>query len=127
MISQSLKVVLISAFLTALLSIGINFIPSEFVNSSTWFISIIFHVLVSFLLNLVLFKKQTDPKEFVFKVMFTYMGRLLLSMIGIFIYSLVDKRHFWPLAIHFMLHHILFTILEITYLLKHIKTQTPNP
>lgn len=127
MISQSLKVVLISAFLTALLSIGINFIPSEFVNSSTWFISIIFHVLVSFLLNLVLFKKQTDPKEFVFKVMFTSMGRLLLCMIGIFIYSLVDKPHFLPFAIHFMLHYILFTILEISYLLKHIKTQTPNP
>lgn len=121
--SSSLKVVIISALVAVLISTGLNFIPNENVNASLWYVSIVFHVMVSFLLNLVLFKKNSDPKEFIFKIMFTSMGRLLLCMIGVFIYSLVDKPHFLAFAIHFMLHYILFTILEISSLLKHIKAQ----
>lgn len=121
--TQSLKVVIISALVAIIISFGIGFLPFEKIQSHFWYLSVVFHVLISFLLNLVLFKKNADPKEFVFKVMFTSMGRLLLCMVGIFIYSLIDKPNFIGFSVHFMLHYIIFTILEINYLLKFVKTQ----
>jgi len=124
MLAQTLKIVLISALIGAIISVGVNFIPNEKINSSLWYISIIFHVAITFLLNAVLFKKNTDPKDFIFKIMFTSMGRLLLCMIGVFIYSLADKEHFAGFAMHFMLHYIIFTIIELNFLLKYIKIQT---
>ncbi len=124
MLAQTFKIVLISAFIGTIISVGVNFIPNEKINSSLWYISIVFHVAITFLLNAVLFKKNTDPKDFIFKIMFTSMGRLLLCMIGVFIYSLADKEHFAGFAMHFMLHYIIFTIIELNFLLKYIKTQT---
>jgi hypothetical protein len=124
MLAQTLKIVLISALIGAIISVGVNFIPNEKINSSLWYISIIFHVAITFLLNAVLFKKNTDPKDFIFKIMFTSMGRLLLCMIGVFIYSLADKEHFAGFAMHFMLHYIIFTIIELNFLLKYIKIQS---
>jgi hypothetical protein len=87
-----------------------------------WYVSVIFFFLTALLLNLILFKQNTDPKEFVFKIMITSMLRLLLCMIGIFIYSLIDKAGLKGFALHFMLHYILFTVFEIAYLLRFAKT-----
>jgi hypothetical protein len=89
--------------------------------SSTWFISIGFHLLISFLLYLLLFRKTGDPRDYTFKIMFTSMGRLLVCMISLLIYKVCDKQNFTHFAVHFMLHYILFTVFEIAYLLKFIK------
>lgn len=115
--------ILVSAIASAVVSVLMNFIPFEATFCKLWIVSVGFHILISFALNAILFRKNDDPKDFVNKIMFTSMGRLLFCMFGVFIYSLIDKPHFMGFAIHFMLHYLIFTVLEISYLLKYIKTQ----
>jgi hypothetical protein len=94
--------------------------------SDHWFISVLFFFMTALLLNLILFRKDTDPKEFIFKIMITSMLRLLLCMIGVFIYSLVNKAGLRGFVLHFMLHYILFTVFEIAYLLRFAKNNKPK-
>ena len=117
------KVFLLASVLAAGVSFLINLIPFEKVQSAFWYVSVLFFLSTGLLINYILFKKQSDPKDFVFKIMFTSMLRLLLCMIGVFIYSKIDKPHMISFSLHFMLHYILFTIFEITYLLKYTKSQ----
>lgn len=92
-------------------------------NSSFWYLSLIFHLIVSFLIMLLLFRKSGDQRDYTFRLMFASMGRLLACMFGLLIYKLCDKQNFTQFALHFMLHYILFTVFEIASLLKFIKTQ----
>ena len=91
-------------------------------NSSFWYLSLIFHLIVSFLIMLLLFRKSGDQRDYTFMLMFASMGRLLVCMFGLLIYKLCDKQNFTQFALHFMLHYILFTVFEIASLLKFIKT-----
>ncbi len=117
------KVFFLVSVLAGILSFGINLLNIEKISNPYWFVSILFFLSTGLLINFILFKKYADPKDFVFKIMFTSMLRLLLCMIGVFIYSLIDKPHMVSFALHFMLHYILFTIFETSYLLKYTKTQ----
>jgi hypothetical protein len=121
---KTLKPVFIALILSAVCSVLANmFIPGIY--SGTWYVSLIFHVLISVLIQLLLFKKSEDQKEYINKIMFSSMGRLLVCMFGLLIYKLIDKANFTQFAVHFMIHYILFTIFEIAYLLKFIKTRKP--
>lgn|SRR5574343_109765 len=122
--SKLYKTLLIAFILSVVISFVLNAIPFDQMKSTAWYFSILFHVLISLGLLAILFRKNDDPKDMVNKIMFTSMGRLLFCMIGIFIYSLIDKPHFFPFAIHFMLHYIIFTILEIKTFLKYIKSNS---
>lgn len=123
MFSKTNKAILVSAFLSSVVSIGLNFIPAAITHSKFWYVSISFHALTSFLLHFLLFRKTADPRDNTFKIMFASMGRLLFCMFALLIYKLCDKQNFTPFAVHFMAHYILFTVFEIGYLLKFIKTQ----
>lgn len=122
--SKLYKTLVIAFILSVVISFVLNAIPVDQMKSTAWYFSILFHVLISLGLLAILFRKNDDPKDMVNKIMFTSMGRLLFCMIGIFIYSLIDKPHFFPFAIHFMLHYIIFTILEIKTFLKYIKSNS---
>lgn len=115
--------ILVSSLISAVISILLNFLPIEMLQAKMWLVSVGFHVVISLALGAILFRKTPDPKDFINKIMLTSMGRLLLCMVGVFIYSLIDKPHFVGFSAHFMLHYLIFTILEINYLLKFIKTQ----
>ena len=121
---KTLKPVIIALILSVIGSVIMNLV-SSFTYSKLWFISLIFHVLVSFLIQLLLFKKSDDQKDYINKIMFTSMGRLLACMFGLLIYKVFDKANFTHFALHFMLHYILFTAFEIAYLLKFIKNPKP--
>jgi hypothetical protein len=121
------KVFILIAVGASVLSLLINLSGWIKVVNPNWYASVLFFLLSGLLINFILFKKQSDPRDFVFKIMATSMLRLLLCMIGVFIYSLIDKPHLVSFALHFMLHYILFTIFEIAYLLKFTKTQTHQP
>ena len=118
--STIFKVIGISALLSAAISLLLNFL--DLAISSTWYISIVFHLFISVLLYLLLFRKTGDPRDYTFKIMFASMGRLLVCMISLLIYKVCDKQNFTHFAVHFMIHYILFTVFEIGYLLKFIKT-----
>ena len=123
MFLKTYKTILISAFLSCVISLALNFIPLVFIYSKFWYASTAFHVFISLLAHLLLFRKAGDPRDYTFKIMFSSMGRLLLCMIGLLIYKICDKQNFTQFALHFMLHYILFTVFEIAYLLKFIKIQ----
>lgn len=119
MSSSFLKIIGLSAILSAGVSVLLNVF--SLMPSSTWYISAAFHLFISVLLYLLLIRKTGDPRDYVFKIMFSSMGRLLVCMIGLLIYKVCDKLNFTHFAVHFMLHYILFTVFEIRYLLKFIK------
>ncbi|MBL7894230.1 MAG: hypothetical protein JNK50_02975 [Bacteroidia bacterium] len=119
--------ILIASGVSILLSAAINMLPFSAIVSTTWWISILFHVAISLLLNLIMLKKTEEARDMINKIMFTSMGRLLVCMVGVFIYSLVDKPHFFAFAIHFMLHYMVYTVFEITFIVKFIRSQQTKP
>ena len=123
MLTALTKVLFGVSIIASLLSLAFNFINNMAIYNANWYVSVIFYLLVSILINTILFRKKVDPKEFVLKIMLTSMLRLVIYMFGIFIYRLIDKSGFTSFVVHFMTHYILFTVIEIAYLLRYSKTQ----
>jgi hypothetical protein len=71
--------------------------------------------------NKLLTKGENESKEFVFKSLAMSMGRLLICMIFVFIYSLLYKEQALAFTCHFMIAYLIFTVFEISFLLKYIK------
>jgi len=117
---KNLKPVGIALVLSLAVSILVNMLFTA-AYSGHWYFSILFHVLISILIQLLMLKKADDQKDYVFRIMFVSMGRLLLCMIALLVYKLALRQNFTQFAVHFMLHYILFTVFEIAYLLKFIK------
>ncbi len=126
MFVKALKTLLFVSLLAIAISQVLNNLNSPKVFAGYWYFSVIFFAGAALLINFIFYKSDGDPRTFVFKIMSTSMLRLLLCMIGIFIYSIFDKAHFLSFAIHFGLHYILFTIFEISYLIKYTKTKAEN-
>ena len=126
MFAKTTKVLFIISLLAIAISQTLNNLNVAKVFAVHWYYSVIFFFLTSLLINFILYNSSSDPKTFIFKIMATSMMRLLLCMIGFFIYSLLDKEHILSFALHFVLHYILFTVFEIAYLLKHTKTLSPK-
>lgn len=124
MFVKTTKALLIVCLLAVAFSQILNNLNAPKVFAQYWYYSVIFFFLTSLLINFVLYNSEADPKTFIFKIMATSMMRLLLCMVGFFIYSLVDKPHVLSFALHFVLHYILFTVFEIAYLLKYTKTKS---
>lgn len=123
MFSNSNKAILISVFLSSLVSLGLNFLPDLINYTKFWYVSVLFHALSSFLLHFLLFRNSSDERDNTIKIMFASMGHLLLCMFALLIYKLSDKLNFTQFAVHFMLHYILFTVIQIRYLLTFINTK----
>jgi hypothetical protein len=123
MLSKNNKAILISAFLSSVISIALNLIFPTQLASKFWYLSLAFHAVTTFFLHKLLFNRTADQSDNTIKIMFASMGRLLLCMVALLIYKVCDKSNFTQFAVHFMLHYVLFTAYEIAYLLKFIKTQ----
>jgi hypothetical protein len=81
----------------------------------------LFFALATLGTNALLTKGDKQSKEFVFKTLAMSMARLLVCMIFVFIYSLVNKPEALAFTCHFMIQYVLFTIFEMSFLLKYIK------
>ncbi len=117
------KVLCVVAVISTLLSLTLNYLNILEIYNSNWYASVLFFFGVSLLVNYILFKKEVDPKELIFKIMITSMLRIVIYMFGIFVYRLVDKPNYKSFVVHFMMHYVLFTVVEIAYLLKFNKSQ----
>jgi hypothetical protein len=124
MFLKTIKILVAALFVSALGSYLLNSTASFY--SRHAYFSIIFFFLTGMLTNFILFRGETAPKEFVFKIMVTSMLRLLICMFGVLIYSKVLRGQLKLLAPHFILHYILFTVFEIAYLLRFSKTNNTN-
>lgn len=109
-----------------IISYGLSTLPSKYFQTSNYWISILFFGVTTLLANVLITTGEKASKEFVFKTLAMSMARLLLCMITVFIYSLINKSDTLAFTCHFMLQYILFTIFEISFLIKYIKQPHSN-
>lgn len=116
----------ISFLAISLLSFGLSFglsqINNKYFNSPHFWLPTLFFVLTTLGINYVLTRGDKDSKEFIFKTLALSMARLLLCMVFMLIYSLINKPQALAFACHFMIQYVIFTVFEISFLLKYIKT-----
>lgn len=105
-----------------MLSYGLSQIPNNYFATPHFWIPTLFFAITTLLINWILTMGEKDSKEFVFKTLAFSMARLLLCMIVVFVYSLINKEQSLSFAVHFMIQYLLFTIFEISFLLKYIKS-----
>lgn len=107
--------------ITFALSFGLSTLPSNYLNTTHYWIPLLFFTISTLGINAILMKGDKNSKEFVFKTLALSMARLLACLIVILIYSLVNKPGALAFSCHFMIQYIIFTVFEISQLLKYIK------
>jgi hypothetical protein len=114
---------LVSVCIGALtLSYGLSEIDSKYFKTNHYWIPTLFFVITTVSANLLLTAGDKQSKEFVFKTLALSMARLLVCMIVVFVYSLINKEQALAFTCHFMVQYVIFTIFEMSFLLKYIKT-----
>ncbi|MBK8366339.1 MAG: hypothetical protein IPL10_02690 [Bacteroidetes bacterium] len=103
------------------LSFGLSQLQTRYFSTSHFWIPTLFFAVATLGTNALLTKGDKQSKEFVFKTLAMSMARLLVCMIFVFIYSLVNKPEALAFTCHFMIQYVLFTIFEMSFLLKYIK------
>lgn len=104
-----------------LLSYGLSFQQNKYLSTSHYWIPTLFFIITTLLSNGLLTKGEKESKEFVFKSLAISMARLLICMIFVLIYSLIYKEQALAFTCHFMIAYVIFTVFEISFLLKFIK------
>jgi hypothetical protein len=104
-----------------LLSYGLSQIPSVYLTTTRFWIPTLFFAVTTFGINALLTRGDKDSKEFAFKTLAISMARLLVCLVLVLIYSRVSKSDSLAFACHFMLQYLIFTVFEISSLLKYIK------
>lgn len=107
-----------------LLSLGLSQIHSRFFDCPHFYIITLFFAVTTFLANFVFKAGAHESRESILKIMAISMGRLLLCMVAVLIYSVVNKPQALGFACHFMIQYVLFTIFELSHLLKFVKQAT---
>jgi len=114
---------LISVCIGALiLSYGLSEVDTKYFKTNHYWIPTLFFVITTVGANLLLTAGDKQSKEFVFKTLALSMARLLICMIVVFVYSLINKEQALAFTCHFMVQYVIFTIFEMSFLLKYIKT-----
>ncbi|MBC7695628.1 MAG: hypothetical protein H7141_09300 [Burkholderiales bacterium] len=106
---------------TLLLSYGLSQTQNRYFNTCHFWIPTLFFALTSLGINVLLTKTDKRSQDFVFKTLALSMARLLACMIFVFVYSLINKKYALAFTCHFMIQYLVFTIFEVSFLLKHIK------
>ncbi len=104
-----------------LLSFGLSQLNNRFFCTSHFWIPTLFFVITTIAANILITMGDSDSKEFIFKTLAMSMARLLLCMVAVLIYSVINKSSALAFSCHFMLQYVLFTVFEISHLLKLIK------
>lgn len=104
-----------------ILSYGLSQLPTTYFNTNHFWIPTVFFGLSTLGVNALLTQSDKQSKEFVFKTLALSMARLLACMICVFIYSLIYKETALAFTCHFMVQYLVFTVFEISVLLKYIK------
>ena len=104
-----------------IISYGLSQLQNRYFSTSHFWIPTLFFALATLGTNALLTAGDKQSKEFVFKTLAMSMARLLVCMIAVFIYSLINKSQALAFTCHFMIQYVLFTIFEMSFLLKYIK------
>ncbi|MDF2449025.1 MAG: hypothetical protein K0R26_1529 [Bacteroidota bacterium] len=106
---------------TLLFSYGLAQLTNKYFHTNHFWVATLFFALTTVGTNALLTNSDKTSKEFVFKTLALSMARLLVCMIVVFIYSLIFKNQALAFTCHFMIHYLIFTVFEISFLLKYIK------
>jgi hypothetical protein len=104
-----------------LMSYGLSQVPNRFLMSPHFWIPTLFFAITTVGTNALLMNSDKKSKEFIFKTLALSMARLLVCMIFVFIYSRINKPQVLAFTCHFMIQYVLFTVFEMSALLKYIK------
>jgi hypothetical protein len=104
-----------------IISYGLSQIQNNYFNTHHFWIPTVFFGISTLGVNALLTKGEKESKEFVFKTLALSMARLLICMIFVFVYSLINKSQVLAFTCHFMIQYVIFTIFEMSFLLKYIK------
>ena len=104
-----------------ILSYGLSQVSNRYLSTNHFWIPTVFFALSTLGVNALLTKGEKQSKEFIFKTLAMSMARLLACMIFVFIYSLINKSQALAFTCHFMIQYLVFTVFEISFLLKYIK------
>lgn len=104
-----------------LLSFGLSHVPSPYLSTANFWIPTVFFGLTTLGINAVLTRGDKNTKEFAFKTLAMSMARLLVCLVAVLIYSRVSRGDSLAFACHFMLQYLIFTVFEISFLLKYIR------
>lgn len=121
--NYNLRLLLVSVA-ALLLSLGLTQIHSRFFDCSHFYIITLFFAATTLLANVVFKAGPHQSRESILKIMAISMGRLLLCMVAVLIYSVVNKPQALGFACHFMIQYVLFTIFELSYVLRLVKQPT---
>lgn len=114
-------VFIIICFITFGISFGLSTLPSKYLDTKHYWIPLVFFALTTLGINAVLVRGDKNSKEFIFKTLALSMARLLACMVMVLIYSLINKPGALAFSCHFMIQYIIFTVFEISQLLKYIR------
>lgn len=112
------SIVTISALV---LSYFLSQIDSKYLNTPHFWIPTLFFFITTLGMHYIINRKPKEPKEFIFIYLALSMGRLLLCLFFVLIYSFLNKTSSLAFACHFMIQYLLFTLFEISSLLNSIK------
>ena len=104
-----------------LLSYGLSQVQSSYLSTNHFWIPTVFFAITTLGTNALLTSGDKHSKEFAFKSLAMTMARLLVCMIFVFVYSLVNKPQVLAFSCHFMIQYVLFTVFEMSSLLKYVK------
>jgi hypothetical protein len=119
MLLRNILSILIPGALSYLVSLSLNMYTELYSYYSV--IGILFFVALCFILNII-YALNAGSKAFTELLVAGIVIKLLLSLCVIAVYSFNDQAGLFNFSIHFMIYYILFTIFEIRYLLRIIKT-----
>lgn len=103
------------------LSYGLSQTETRYLSTPHFWIPTLFFAITTLITNALLTKSDKQSKEFVFKTLAISMARLLVCMIFVFVYSRFNKPQVLAFTCHFMIQYALFTVFEMSSLLKYIK------
>lgn len=117
--AKGLVYVFASATLSALASIALSLLPKF--NNTHWFLSICWFSLFVLVCNY-FYRARAGNAEFTKTLLAGIVIKLLLSFLIILVYFVTFRPLLFSFSMHFMLHYVIFTILEIRYLSQLIKS-----
>jgi len=108
----------------ALLSAGVSIFVGHFTSfqNKDWWWSLIFFSTI-FIITNVVFEHKTDVNSYSEMSFGLIIIKTLFLFVAIFLYSLYNKQELGSFSVHFIAHYILFTLIEIRYLLYLIKNR----
>jgi len=109
---------LISGLATFLMAIFFSVSPRH------WYYSVIFWAVLCFAFNYICVKRLKSSL-FNHILLYGYSFKMVLAMMGIFVYYLFDSAGYKHFAFHFLAHYFVFTIIEIMFLVKLVKSVRP--